>query len=50
VPSEVQDNVKVVGVLDGWPFEVKQDPTVADARALGGAGELLRLIQKVFAK
>jgi hypothetical protein len=31
VPEKVKGQLKVVGALDGWPFEVKPDPTTVGA-------------------
>jgi hypothetical protein len=28
VPENVKGQIKVVGTLEGWPFEVEADPTV----------------------
>jgi hypothetical protein len=28
VPADVQGDLKVVGLLEGWPYPVKEDPTV----------------------
>jgi hypothetical protein len=28
VPQNVKGSLKIVGALEGWPFAVKQEPTV----------------------
>jgi hypothetical protein len=48
VPTDVKGNVKLVGLLPGWPFEVKLEPTVTDPKATSTG--VLQLLQKVIGK
>jgi len=53
VPADVKGKIKVVGLLEGWPFPVQQDPTEVDPKlaALGGGVEqFFRVLQTAFSK
>jgi hypothetical protein len=45
VPTNLAGKLKVVGVLDGWPFPLREAPTELDPRALkpaAGSDDLFR--------
>jgi hypothetical protein len=50
VPAEVKGTVKVVGLLEGWPFKVQEDPTEFNAKAMTKAGGILQLFEKAVKK
>jgi hypothetical protein len=33
VPESVSGKIKIVGQLEGWPFQVKTDATVVEVKA-----------------
>jgi hypothetical protein len=49
VPSDVKGEVQVVGLLEGWPFAVVEDPTRVKPKAAIGTA-VLDLFRKVVEK
>jgi len=33
VPESVSGKIKIVGQLEGWPFQVKADPTIVEVKS-----------------
>jgi hypothetical protein len=50
VPAGTRGNVKVVGLLPGWPFEVRQEPMVVQRGVLSPGDAVLRLIKTLFSE
>jgi hypothetical protein len=50
VPAGTRGNVKVVGLLPGWPFAVRQDPTLVPRGAQSKRGDIIQVLQKFFSE
>ena len=44
----MKGDVKAVGLLEGWPFPVRQEPGMVNAKPVSRARGVLRQLQEAF--